>query len=101
MADRNEFKSTKCGLIDHIMPLAHYYGVDHEHSTKYTNSHCLLKIHEHSECHRNARLFNTNRWRARKITVHELTRAPYVTSTSRLCSDNLNTMPPRCRCDEN
>ena len=78
-----------------------YYDVDREHSTKYTKSHCLMKIREHSECHRNGRIFNTNRWRARKITVHELTRAPYVTSTSRLCSDNLNTMPPRCHCKEN
>ena len=37
------------------MPLAHYYDVDREHSTKYTSSHCLLKNREAAEWYRNAR----------------------------------------------
>ena len=65
------------------------------------NSHCLLKIRETAQCHKNARLFNTNMWRTRKITDHELTRVLYVIVTSRLCSNELNTMPPRCGYEEN
>ena len=37
------------------MPLAHYYDVDREHSTKYPSSHCLLKNREAAEWYRNAR----------------------------------------------
>ena len=38
-----------------LMPLAHYYDVGREHSTKYTSTHCLLKNREAAEWYRNAR----------------------------------------------
>ena len=43
-----------CNSIVCAMPLAHYYDVDREHSTKYTSSHCLLKNREAAEWYRNA-----------------------------------------------
>ena len=78
------------------MPLAHYYDVDREHSTKYKNSHCLLNIRKHAEYYK-----NTNRWRARKITVHELTLAIYVVATSHSFCGELNPMSLRYHYEEN
>ena len=38
-----------------LMPLAHYYDVDREQSTKYTSSHCLLKNREAAEWYTSTR----------------------------------------------
>ena len=44
------------------MPLAHYYDVDREHSTKYTSSHCLLKNREAGEWYRLQTTINFTLW---------------------------------------
>ena len=82
------------------MPLAHYYDVDREHSTKYTNSHCLLKNREADEWYRNA-LVQHEQVASKKNSLHEHTRALYVITTRRLFYYELNAMPLGWRCDEN
>ena len=52
-----------------LMPLAHYYDVDREHSTKYTSSHSLLKNREAAEWYRNEQVAS------KKNNLHEHTRA--------------------------
>ena len=82
------------------MPLAHYYDVGREHSTKYTSSHCLLKNREAAECYRKA-LVQHEQVASKKNSLHEHTRALYVIATRRLFYDELNGMSLGCRCDEN
>ena len=65
----------------------------------------FLKIKQYFGCHFAFRVnilclpLNTNKWRARKMTFHELTRALYVIATRRLYCDELNAMPLGWRCD--
>ena len=85
------------------MPLAHYYDVGREHSTKYTSSHCLLKNRETAEWYMNDEraLVQHEQVASKKYSLHEHTRALYVIDTRRLFYDELNAMSLGWGCDEN